>query len=187
MLLSSENGDRFALDVVGYQFPDIDGGVDGNWLNIRIDVTIPQGSWSATEPALLTEDVLGLAGWFEELVTAPALNTTRTVTTADFHDYDALVGSLGVPGGLSFDEPNLAFSLEEADAERIRLRVWFELECRPPWSARPRWAPPKEPQPEVYADLVVTREDLTRAARDLYAQMRMFPVRGEDGGDSRTS
>ncbi len=184
MLLSSENGDRFALDIVGYQFPDIDGGFDGNWLNIRIDVTIQQGSWSVTEPALLTVDVLGLAGWFEELVTASALNTTRTVTTAGLDDYDSLMASLGAPGGLSFDEPNLAFSLEEADADHIRLRVSFELECRPPWSARPRWAPPEDPQPEVYADLVVTREDLVHAAHDLYAQMKMFPVRGEDGADS---
>lgn len=66
MLLVGKNGNRFELTITGYQFPEtVDDEWDSNWLNIRIDVKSDWGTWHATDPSLLTDDVEGLAGWLE--------------------------------------------------------------------------------------------------------------------------
>ncbi|HYK11984.1 MAG TPA: hypothetical protein VEV39_14395 [Gemmatimonadales bacterium] len=68
MELQSPSGQRFKLNIEGYQFPEGPmGWHDRNWLNIRIAVTHPRGSWERSAPALLTEEVAKLASWFEQV------------------------------------------------------------------------------------------------------------------------
>lgn len=100
----------FDLQVVGYQFPaEHEAAYDSNWLNVRISVTHPLGSWSCTDPALLTYELSRLASWFVELSGG---DRTRLEE--------------------SFLEPNLTFEIVTGSVEK--LRVSFRLEFSPPWA-----------------------------------------------------
>ena len=56
------------LDLTGYQFPEAENEpYDADWLNITIRVKHPRGSWTTTDPSLLTYEVERLAAWFEAL------------------------------------------------------------------------------------------------------------------------
>jgi hypothetical protein len=150
VLLVGTNGSRFELDVVGYQFPAIeDDEWDSNWLNITTHVQSERGSWSSTDPSLLTADIERLADWLDGV--------------ADGRAQDAEI---------DFMEPNLSFELRRASGNDVTVRVWFELESRPPWA--PADAAGAR---DLWLDLDVSREDLRQAARDLRDQLDKFPPR----------
>jgi hypothetical protein len=150
MLLAAENGPRFELTIVGYQFPAIvDDEWDSNWLNIRIHAQTERGGWSATDPSLSTVDVAHLADWLE-----------------------AIAEGRVQEGDLNFVEPNLSFGLQSVSGDTVALRIWFELESRPPWS--PSNAAGER---DLWIDLDVRREEVQRAAADLRMQLQEFPPR----------
>lgn len=140
----------FQLTIVDYQFPELaDADYDSNWLNIRIDATIPSGSWTATDPSLLTYEVAQLADWLEMIA-----NDTPTAKVQDFI------------------EPNLSFEIVQNSFNNQVLRVYFELEMRPFWAetnttgAKPIWA-----------EFALLDLNLTEAARELRAQLQHYPQR----------
>lgn len=103
--------DRLDLEITGYQFPDNDDGdYDSNWLNVRVGVDSRIGTWSVTEPCLLTREL-------EELVEA-------TGRVAD--------GLLDSALEVLFIEPNLAFGLRPDKDGTIAMNVDFDAECLPP-------------------------------------------------------
>jgi hypothetical protein len=63
--LIGDEDTSFALNLLGYQFPNADEYWDANWLVIRIDVRNDEGKWSATSAALLTSEAAKLADWLE--------------------------------------------------------------------------------------------------------------------------
>jgi len=71
-----------------------------------------------------------------------------------------------------FLEPNLSFELVGRAEEQLRMRVWFELESRPPWARKGFVS-----TPDCYVDLMVVAVDLQHAASDLRGQLREFPPR----------
>jgi hypothetical protein len=153
MMLRGLNGTFFQLEILRYEFPLLRllwaTEYDSNWLVVRISVRHPRGEWTATEPCLLTYEVAGLADWFE-------------------------ANARGAPVGeaIGFIEPNLTFRLtNDSDGNQV-LRIYFELECRPPWAAA-RAAGPED----LWLDLPLTDLDLTAAARSLRAQLARFPQR----------
>jgi hypothetical protein len=150
VLLVGRNGTRFELAITGYEFPAImDDPDDSNWLMIRVDVDSEQGAWTRTDPSLMAGEVEPLARWLEVVATGEARE----------REFDFL-------------EPNLAFELRAESGEEVTLRVWFELELRPPW-ARSQVADERD----VWVDLEVTREALRRAATQLREGLRAFPPR----------
>lgn len=105
MLLSAATT-RVELTVLGYQYPAItDDEWDSNWLNIQIHAQDERGSWTATDPCLLTTDLTYLAEWFE--ATASRQSQQR----------------------INFLEPNLAFEIAAIGDEDVTVR------CGSSWNA----------------------------------------------------
>jgi hypothetical protein len=74
---------------------------------------------------------------------------------------------------LEFLEPDIAFSVEERTADRVRIRVHFSLEARPPWLQGA-----EEPGLyEYFVRLDVSAEELTHAAESWMLGLTEFPER----------
>ena len=68
MKLESQNGSCFELAIIGYQFPEIEGDrFDSNWLLIKYSITNSKGTWTATDPCMLTSEVAELAIWLDKV------------------------------------------------------------------------------------------------------------------------
>src|SRR5438128_6537496 len=148
MLLSGPLATEFEMNVVGYQFPHLENAeYDSDWLNIKIRVQLAQGSWTATDPSLLTWELASLAEWLESIAE-------------------------GKPVALeeSFLEPNLRFELSEGETKR--LRVYFELESRPAWAPYDGAG-----MDDLWAELIVKPEELRQAAASLRDDLNRFPIR----------
>ena len=70
----------------------------------------------------------------------------------------------------SFLEPNLRFELTESEPKM--LRVYFELESRPPWAHTDGAG-----MDDLFAELAVSPHDLRDAASSLREDLKRFPVR----------
>jgi hypothetical protein len=151
VLFVGQNGPRFELTILGYQFPAIvNDEWDSNWLTIRIHAQTDRGGWSATDPSLTTADVARLADWLEGVA-------ERRVQESDEVD---------------FIEPNLSFGLHAEAADTVTLRIWFDLESRPPWAPSDAAG-----ERDVWIDLDARRDDARRAAAELRTQLQQFPPR----------
>ena len=76
-------------------------------------------------------------------------------------------------GLLAFTEPNLAFSLEQADVERARVRVHFSHESMTPWRPDHDW-----PDYQAYfLVLDLSTVDLRKAAEQGRVENQDFPTR----------
>lgn len=103
--------DRLELEIAGYQFPENDDGdYDSNWLMVRLEVDSRVGSWTVTQPCLLTRELV-------ELVEATG---------------KAAEGLMDEPVELRFIEPNLAFFLDPVEDGNTEIMVEFDAECLPP-------------------------------------------------------
>ncbi|MEM9081434.1 MAG: hypothetical protein AAGC74_12160 [Verrucomicrobiota bacterium] len=149
MKLVKDSTRSFALHVAGYQFPELENeDYDSNWLNIRIDVLHPEGSWTATDPSLLTYELRELGTWLASITKNPAESSE-----------------------IDFIEPNLKFQYR-AESDPQILRILFELE------SRPGWAPSDGAGMEdLWVDIPFAREDFESAAAAIAEECRRFPQR----------
>jgi hypothetical protein len=114
MKLTGPDNTSFELLIDGYQFPLIlDQYWDSNWLEVKIDVTMPEGSWEKIDPCLLTFELQYLIEWFEEC------NQGKLPTKP-----------------CSFEEPMLIFDIKQNPAGDAVLRIYFEGLVRPPWKRK---------------------------------------------------
>ncbi len=151
MILRSRDLSEFELRVAGYQFPEIDyDGYDSNWLIVKIRAA-PAGErpWKSTDPSLLTWEVERLSSWLD------ALGAGRPVEDEEY-----------------FIEPNLRFEVVDRDEDTITMRVYFELESRPPW-----FFADGAGMADLWVDLHVDGDDLRAAAEGLRHDLRRFPPR----------
>lgn len=147
MRLDDGKGTRLALDVVGYQFPEIrDHDTDSNWLMIAADVETPVGSWKALHACLLTWEVGWLAMWLDNVASGKRQS---------HDDY--------------FLEPNLEFEHRGTTEGGATLRVLFSHGLRPPWLERA--------YEEQVVDLTVSPAQLRQAAASLRDDLNRFPPR----------
>ena len=145
MLLKGQENTEFELTISGYQNPDqTSEPFDADWLKIDIRVVHPKGTWRIIDPCLLTWEVQAIAEWFDKLASGTMSNLEQ-----------------------DFVEPNLSMKLIGN-----KLRVYFELECRPPW-ARSSYANLND----LWIDLDTAPTDLRHAADSLRLQLNRFPVR----------
>ena len=171
MHLRSADGRELDLAILGYQFPHLNDYDDGNWLNVRVRVTDPRGSWERSDPCLMTFEAAELAVWLEAVaVEAPMINRSFSKESGRPPE--------GVPLRLfdsaEFLEPNLRFELiARADNDAV-IRVYFELELRPPW-APVSWEGGPE---EAWMDFRVSPTDLKAAAKSLRVEVAGYPIRG---------
>ncbi len=148
MRLDSD-GTSFELRVLGYEFPE--GGVSANWLAVEVAVEGPIGSWAARHASLESGDLLWLADWLSAL--------------ADGAPADREV---------AFEEPTLEFELLDRSGESVTLRIWLELELRPPWAPSPMTG-----MRDVWIDVRVSHDAIREAASSLERDFRRFPTRPE--------
>ena len=94
----------------------------------------------------------------------PEFPVTAMVTKAQ--DWVPTIEAIG------FIEPNLSFGLHTDAGGKVTLRIWFELEARPPWAASDAAG-----ERDVWIDLDVHRSDAQRAAAELRTELQDFPPR----------
>ncbi len=157
----SDHANTVDLRPLRYQFPAVGGDpYDDNWLIIGGSVTTPDGSWSFSDPCLLTHEARAVAAWLRSVAAG-----TAAVTDPDDD------------GELSpdtwFVEPVLAFSLAaRGDAEAV-LRVHLSLEAAPPWQQG-------DDRADIYQFVVEVRLDkaeLLEAADQWELALESFPAR----------
>ncbi|MEO8288130.1 MAG: hypothetical protein ABI670_17010 [Chloroflexota bacterium] len=150
MDIRADNGSSLHLEIVGYEFPDMDNVAwDSNWLRIHMSVTLPEGAWSITHPFLLTQEVKDLADWF-----------------------DAVDAHVQAEKEIGFVEPNLSFDVIYGANKESYLRVHFAAECLPPWARKSEYG-----TEDVFADLPLSEIDLHAAADSLRHQLSIYPQR----------
>jgi hypothetical protein len=155
MLLRGRDGSELELDVVGYQFPDVEADPwDSNSLLVAVRVVSAQGTWEAVDPCLTTWEAVRLCRWLALLAAGDASAVRQ-----------------------DFNEPNVRVAVNglASDFSRARVRACFELETRPPWLPGPAAG-----RDTLCVDLDVARGALRDAAVDLARQLRRFPLRGDD-------
>src|SRR3954453_606487 len=75
MQFQGSDGTSFDLQIVRYQLPELGNEpYDSNWLQIQIRVILARGSWSVTDPSLLTYEVRHLADWLDALDADESVN-----------------------------------------------------------------------------------------------------------------
>ncbi|MET9131806.1 WapI family immunity protein [Streptomyces antibioticus] len=157
----SDHANTVDLRPLRYQFPTVGGDpYDDNWLIIGGSATTPDGSWSFSDPCLLTHEARAVAAWLRS-VAAGAVAVSGP-------DDD---------GELSpdtwFVEPVLAFSLAARDDAGAVLRVHLSLEAAPPWQQVDDGA-------DIYQFFVEVRLDkaaLVHAADEWEVALASFPTR----------
>jgi hypothetical protein len=164
MELKSQDGALFELRPVGYQFPSLgsSGGsyhFDANWLIIRGNVTMTDGRcWCFEEPCLTTGEARQIVRWMRNV----AEGTVEPSVIDSFEEYL-----------LFFTEPNLAFSLEDHNANQARIRIHFSCEALPPWLIGAT-------QPDVFDFFIVLdveHKHLLDAATQWKTELMAFPER----------
>lgn len=109
LLKSEETQTEFEFRVVGYQFPDVvDEDYDANWLLVSIGVRSPGGSWSKTDPCLLTWEGHWFGNWLA----------------------DIMAGREG-ERAMSFLDSNLFFEVERRDPKHVKLKIELSDELLP--------------------------------------------------------
>ncbi len=162
-LKSHEGVCELELGITSYQFPERgnDYGPNGlnnaydddaNWLNIKVEATSPEGSWTATSPALLTYEVEKLIRWLRQIGTGI---------------YEGR--------GLNFWEPNLWFGIEKDSSSSLLVKIDLEMEFPPPWRnpGRVRYGGNTHTLTFRLAPV-----DFVNAADVLESQYRKFPMKG---------
>ncbi|MGW6691833.1 WapI family immunity protein [Streptomyces sp. NPDC054961] len=159
MLLTS-NQCSVELQPLGYQFSVTSGdSYDDNWLNIGGRVTTPEGSWSFSDPVLLTDEGRRLSRWLRAAV-AGGIAVAQPDTEG------------GWSPSLTFIEPVLAFSLASRSDGSVVVRVHLALEASPPW------------RPDIEGDIVpyeveieLAEVELLSAADEWDRELLPFPAR----------
>ncbi len=150
MHLRGREGNELELSVVGYQDPtEAVDPWESNSLLVALRVVSPKGTWEVVDPCLTTWEAARLAAWLAAVAVGPE-GATRSLA-----------------------EPNLSVSATPT-GRRLRLRICFELENRPPW------APTVRGGRDLCVALDVSRADVIVAAASLRSDVRRFPRRGDD-------
>jgi hypothetical protein len=85
---------------------------------------------------------------------------------------EALASGRAVEEGEDFIEPNLRFEVADRDQDTVTIRVYFELESRPPW-----FFADAAGMEDLWVDFRVDTDDLRSAAEDLRRNLARFPPR----------
>lgn len=162
MKLRSLDGASVALKPTAYQFgPEAapPGDFDVDWLRVRGEVRTAAGaSWTFHDPCLTTWDCTDLLAWLRAA-------SQGTVAPTDAPSEEA--------GLLWFTEPNLAFSIAEADEAALVVRVHLSLESAPP---RPENGEALELY-EYAVPLRMTKAELAAAADEWTQDIALYPAR----------
>jgi hypothetical protein len=148
MRLEGADGQSLQLTVLRYQFAGGDNEFDLNWLTVRGEVRARDASWSFEDPCLLASEARTLGSWLRHVTNPQA-------------DYERL----------DFIEPNLAFEVSSRTDAAVTIRVFFEVEVRPPGSEV------SVGDDDYWLDLHLETRALQAASDEWLAELELFPVR----------
>ncbi len=160
-VLLSDHANSVELRPLRYQFATAGSNpYDDNWLVIGGTVTTPDGSWSFTDPALLTHEARQVTAWMRAVAAG-----TVAVTQPDAEGY--------LSPDTWFNEPVLAFSLADRSETGAVIRLHLSLEATPPWQQG-------DDRASIYQYFVEVRVDtaaLLQAADQWDLALASFPTR----------
>jgi hypothetical protein len=142
MRIKGSNGQEFEMRIQNYEF------IDSNWLEIEFYVKNEDGEWKVTDPSFSTFEAEDIYDWFQ-----------------------AILNKETFPNPLTFTEPNLRFHYLKEENEVITFRVYFELECRPPWAKK------RNNEQDVYVELSIWKEQLFFVKEQWKKELKAFPVK----------
>ena len=148
LLADAQGDDLVELWIAGY-VPAAPGARESfttNRLSVRIRGVRDRAEWTVEGPFLLTWEVVKLSDWL------------RAVATG--HDTSHSV---------DFSELHLDVEVTERTSTAVTLRVYFELEARPPWAL---------PDEDFYVELTTSPAAVAGAAASLRDALTSFPPRG---------
>lgn len=153
IIRSLVSSDYFELNIDRYQYADETrlGNDDLQWLYITIRASISERAWECTDPSLMFREAKRLAGWLRQIAVGEPVETEE-----------------------DFLEPNISFELIRKFGDISTIRVYFELESRPPWK------PPhgiEDDWHQIYVELRITNQELMKASEDILADLRSLPPR----------
>jgi hypothetical protein len=159
MELKSVTGEYVRLDILDYEFPDIDNSLDGNWLLIKGEIHCEKGDWSFIDPSLTVEEALILGKWLKVIAEGKlAIFNQRLRRTTT----------------LLFSEPNLSFSVISKNKLFTEIGISFTLESLPPWKEKSI----DGIYPEEIVNLKIPNKLLVRNAVKWLDRLKLFPERG---------
>lgn len=147
MFLGTPESDRFALRVVGYQYPHTRRNCqyDRNWLIMRGDAQYGESQWTFEDPCLLTGELTELIAWLRK---SPQ------------------------PGAsIWFTEPLLCFEWSEREAGCLLVRLRAEALPDEVYNGRAKV------DRGITLGLRVSQGELHRFAATLESDLTKFPVR----------
>jgi len=150
MRLVGCDGTEVGIRILGYEFPDAQDYDDANWLLVEVEGVCELGRWKTVFPCLEVRDAWFLVEWLRRIATG-----------------------MSVEPEIGFIEPDLRFILLPAGDEGVTVRVYFELEVRPPWS--PSGSAYEE---DCWLNISTSREALIEASAALERELQAFPERG---------
>ncbi|MGP3632475.1 WapI family immunity protein [Streptomyces sp. 24-1644] len=160
-MLLSDRTNSVELRPLRYQFPAVRGdSYDDNWLVVGGAVTTTAGSWTFTDPCLLTDEARQVAAWLRAVAAG-----TVAATVPDDAD--------GLSPDTWFVEPVLAFSVAAPTEDGAVLRVHLSMEAAPPWQQA-------DGGPDIYQYVVEVRLDtaaVLTAADQWELALSHFPPR----------
>ena len=124
-------GCKIGFSIQKYQFPEIRSDYDANWLQVRITCECKEHSFTATDPALLTTDLVEIGDWFEAI----ARNEIPTHIELDFIEpnirfvlFRSTRGKVGFGIDLAYEhKPTFGMKAVHGDEfESDDFRIWFE-------------------------------------------------------------
>jgi hypothetical protein len=149
-----DTGDRLSLRVVDYEDPrDTSDHFGSNWLSVELSACRGGQAWRVLSPCLLTWELEWIARWMESAAAGEPFDRS-----------------------LDFVEPCLLFEWIGRSEARTEFRVYFELDCRPPWDPAHQ-AHRKDCCVTLHADPA----EMNRAAEDVRRQRSLFPTRAGVG------
>lgn len=154
------------LDITNYQFPYVDNeSWDSDWLAIRLYLPYGDHTWTHEDPALTTFEVQGLIDWLDDV--------TSHLTTFASWRHERLTTRI------TFTEPNLSFEVlnHHPTGAPATLRVYLDLECRPPFFALLDHVGPDSHPDEVWINFPIDEHTLRRTSNRLREQLGHYPVR----------
>ena len=150
---------RCAFSVIGYQFPEIETGEDGNWLLLKLDLEVKDKRFVRVDPAITMFELEHLIEWFEDVSDKKIPRSTN----------------------LYFTEPNLQFELYGCRENIIRYGIKLCSEFKPDFPVG-LWADwvDDEDDDEIEAVLVFENsvEEFKEFSAGLRNELARFPKRG---------
>ncbi|MBG6215042.1 hypothetical protein RCH23_003005 [Cryobacterium sp. CAN_C3] len=136
---------------------------DDNWLIMAGSVVSAENErWACRYPALVVDQAMEIAGWFERVA-------TRLEALMEVGENG------GIAPSLAFTEPNLGFSVQSYGEDTVVVRVHLSLEALPPDRRDPEADHITEHT--FWIEIETTLTDAASAAATWRTELAAFPGR----------